>query len=100
MWPAAAPIQLLRYGEYHMEIAHIEQVPLLRVNPAFFEECLAFRTVPVTARIVGWSLVSALRTVIHVSAQSGRAAIENGVHRSMLSHGQPVTLSVTFTVLL
>ena len=80
--------------------AHIEQVSLLRVNPAFFGECLAFRTVPVTARVVGWPLVSTLRTTVQMTAQACGTTVENGIHRPVLNYGQPVTLAVTFTVLL
>lgn len=81
-----------------MKISHVEQISLLRINPAFLGKHLAFWTMTVAAGIVGWSLVAALGTEICVASQLSSAAIQNGIHRLVLRERQSMVSSVILTM--
>jgi hypothetical protein len=42
-------VELLRYSKHHMEIADVQKIGLLCVNPSLLRECLALGTVTVAA---------------------------------------------------
>lgn len=68
-------IQISGNCEYHMKVLDIQQIKALVFNPAFFQQRLAFGAMPVPAGIVGRPLVSAIRTLIHMTAQSSGSAL-------------------------
>jgi len=68
-------IQIGGNREYHMKVLDIQQIKALVFNPAFFQQRLAFGAMPVPAGIVGRPLVSAIRTLIHMTAQSSGSAL-------------------------
>ena len=72
-------IEFVGHGEHDMEVVGGEQVAFPRCEPAFAGLCLALRTVPVAAGVVGdGGLVTAPGTSIDVTAQRRRAAAWNG----------------------
>jgi hypothetical protein len=59
-----------------MEVAHIEQILFLFVNPHFFSESLTLWAVSVSARIIGILQEVAVVTDISVAAHSRGSAVE------------------------
>ena len=72
-------IQIGGNREYDMKVLDIQQIKALVFNPAFFQQRLAFGTMPVPAGIIGRPLVSAIRTRIHMTAQSSGSALSDCV---------------------
>lgn len=68
-------VQFLRYCEYHMEVAHIQQVCFPCVNPAFLGERLAFGAVAIAAGVVGRLGIAALGASVQVPTKSCSPAI-------------------------
>src|SRR5690349_7165721 len=64
-----------------MDIAHGVQFGTARLQPAVTGVALTVRAVAVAARVVGDGAQSALRTCIHMTAESCRAAALDGAQR-------------------
>ena len=74
-------IEFVRHSEYDMKIAGGEKLAFASCEPMLARLRLAFRTMPVAARVIGDGAVTALRTGIDVAAQRSRAAALNGAKR-------------------
>src|SRR5215472_16274609 len=61
-----------------MKVAGGEKLAFASGEPMFARLRLAFRTMPVAARVIGDGPVTAFRTGIEVAAQRSRAAALNG----------------------
>lgn len=72
-------VEFVRHGEHDMEVVGRQQVTLPGSEPAIARLCLALRTVPIAARVVGdGRLVSATGTGIDMAAQRRCAASLDG----------------------
>src|SRR6478609_5194534 len=64
-------LDLLGHREHHVEVGHIEQFGLTVLEPLGPCETLAFRTVTISARVVGRSLMAAIAAPLEVTPESG-----------------------------
>src|SRR5215469_2142340 len=71
-------IQLVRYGEDHVEIAGVEEFAFPCRQPAFARLCLTLGAVPIATRVVGDGLITAARASIAMPTQGSCAATLNG----------------------
>ena len=67
--------QLLRHSEHDMEIAGIEQILFLFLNPTLFGESLALRAVAVAAGVVGNLGNTAVGAGVDMRTQFGGTAL-------------------------
>ena len=79
----------MRQGEYDVEVRDAEEFFLSCGEPALASLCLALWTVPVPAGVIGDGLMTALRTLIDVAAQRGRAAAPDRPQHTQLLVIQP-----------
>jgi hypothetical protein len=77
-----------------MIVLYGEKILVSRFDPALFSEELAFGTMPVSAGVVGYTEMSAVVALIHMTAQISAPAHLDGAHGTQLIEGQPVKLSV------
>ena len=66
----AETIQAFRQGKNHMEIPAIQHIVLPCLYPSVSIGTLTFRTMAVAATVVAYSFRTAIRTTLHMSAQS------------------------------
>ena len=78
-WNAMTSISL-GHGEHNVEVGHIEQFRLPVLEPLSACETLAFRAVPVSARVVRHTLMAAIIAPLDMSAESDGAATFDRVH--------------------
>src|SRR5205814_3169923 len=71
-------IQLVRYGEDHVEIAGVEEFAFPCRQPTLTRLCLTLGAVPIATRIIGDGLIPATRASIAMPAEGGSAAALNG----------------------
>ncbi len=79
----------MREREDDVDVRHVEQVPLARVEPALPRLRLALRAVPVSARVIRDDLMPAGATPIEMPAERGGATARNGSQHGSLLHAQP-----------
>ena len=79
----------MRQGEYDVEVGDAEEFFFSCGEPALASLCLALRTVPVPAGVIRDGLMTALRTLIDVAAQRGRAAASDRPQHTQLLVIQP-----------
>ena len=84
-----------RQGEHHMVIVHRQQLGLTGFEPASRGACLALRTMPVAAGIVGNLDLLAGVAAQHMAAQCRSAALFNGRHDLALAQAQMSMLGLT-----
>ena len=75
-------------GEDEMEVANRQQFILTLCHPLIASVGLALGAVPITARVIGDGLVSALRTLIAMTTERCRATASDGVEDLALRPGQ------------
>jgi hypothetical protein len=71
-------IQLVRYGEDHVEIAGGEEFPLPRQQPTLTRLGLTLGAVAIATRVVGDGLITTTRASITMPAEGSCAAALNG----------------------
>ena len=91
-------IQFRRNREYDMKVLDIQQIKALVFNPALFQQRLAFGAMPVPAGIVGRPLVSAIRTLIHMTAQSSGSALPYCIKRFPLLDCHRMAAFICFAI--
>lgn len=87
-------IEFLRDGEDNVEVANIQQVGLLCIDPSLLGQCLALGAVTVPTGIVGRSFVFAAWAPVHVPTKTGCSATPDGVHSFVLRKRQLVVCSI------
>lgn len=68
------------------------------LEPLGFLQALALGAMPIAARVVGDTGLSARIAGVHVASECGRAALRNVAHDGLLSYGDAVSLLVGFPV--
>ena len=86
--------QFMRQREDDMDVRHGQEVPAARLEPAVAGVCLALRTMPVSARVIGDGLIVATGTGIDVSAERRCSAVQDGGKRLDVKPGQPLTTAI------
>jgi len=86
---------LVRHGEHDMEVGHVEQFRLAVLQPLGTRQTLAFRAVPVAARVVRHTLITAIITLLDVTAESGGSAAFDRDHGALPSDGQRYAVLLT-----
>src|SRR5271168_5073287 len=71
---------LVRHREHYVEIGHVEQLCLTVFEPLGAGETLALRTVPITARVVRDTLMTAIAATLDVTAECCGATAFDCVH--------------------
>src|SRR5258708_19680556 len=82
-------LDLLGHREHDVEVGHIEQFGPTVLEPLGPCETLAFRTVTISARVVGHSLMAAIAAPLEVTPESGGAATLHPDHGTPPPGGQP-----------
>src|SRR5215472_5588031 len=73
-------LDVRRHGEHDLEIRHVEQFRLPVSNPLGACQPLALRTVSVTTRVVGDTLMTTIAATFDVTAERCRAAVFDPDH--------------------
>ncbi len=71
-------IQLVRYGEDHVEVAGVEEFAFPCRQPALARLCLTLGTVAIATRVIGDGLIPAARASVAMPAEGGSATALNG----------------------
>ena len=82
-----------------MEILNGEKVLTARLDPSFFPQGLAFRTVPVSAGVIRYLQMAAMIALILMAAKDCGSADLDGAHDPQMIAGQPMGFSICRTVL-
>ena len=90
--------QLVREGEYDMEVLHIQNLTLARLEPRRTRRPLTLRTVPIPAGVVNRDLPSALLTLLEMTTQSCRSTLRKVVQDTILLPRGAVALQVSCAV--
>ena len=85
-------VQLVRQGEYDVEVWNFKEFLLARGEPALARLRLTLRSVPVPARVIRDGLVTALGALIDVPAQRRCAAAPDCPQHAQLLVAQPGAL--------
>ena len=75
--------EFLRNGEHHVEVLHVEQFLLTRLEPVGSSRPLTLRAMPIAARVVNRHLVTAA-VLFEMTSQSCRPALRKIVQYSAL----------------
>ena len=86
---------LVRHREHHVEVRHVEQFRLTVLEPLRACETLAFRAVPVAARVVRDALMATIAAPLDVTAERGGAAAFDRTHGTTPRGGQRCAVPVT-----
>src|SRR5437667_3450406 len=86
--------QWMRQCEDYMDIVGGQKVPAARIEPAVTGVGLALRTMPVSTRVIGDSLIVATGTCIHMSAEYCCSAVQDGVKHLDVNPSQPLTTAI------
>jgi hypothetical protein len=86
---------LVRHGEHHMEVGHVEQFRVSLLQPLGACETLALRAIPVAARVVSHTLMAAVATTLDVTAKRRGAAAFDRAHGALPCSGQRRAMPVT-----
>src|ERR1700730_545765 len=81
--------------EHDVEVGHVEQFGLTVFEPLSPCETLAFRTVAISARVVGHPLMAAIAAPLDVTAESGGAATFDRDHGTPPRGGQRRAVVIT-----
>jgi len=81
-------LDLPGHREHDVEVGHVEQFRLTVLEPLGACEPLALWTVPVPARVVGHTLVTAIAAALDVAAESSGAATLDRDHGTPPCPGQ------------
>jgi len=82
-----------------MEILNGEKVLTARLDPSFFPQGLAFRTVPVPAGVIRYLQMAAMIALILMAAKDRGSAYLDGAHDPQMVTGQPMGFSIRRAVL-
>src|SRR5271169_6526652 len=88
-------LDLLRHREHHVEVGYVEQFGLTVLEPLSPCETLAFRTVAISARVVGHTLMAAIAAPLDVTTESGGAATFDRDHGTPPRGGQRRAVVIT-----
>src|SRR5271169_7188861 len=88
-------LDLLRHREHDVEVGYVEQFGLTVLEPLSPCETLAFRTVAISARVVGHPLMAAIAAPLDVTAESGGAATFDRDHGTPPRSGQRRAVPIT-----
>ncbi len=78
-------VEFVRHGEHDMEVARVEQLLLLRLEPTFASLRLALRTTAISAGVVRHArFITAVLTHVDVSAERGGTATADSPERLQL----------------
>ena len=88
-------LDLLGHREHHVEVGHVEQFRLAVLKPLSLCETLAFRTVAISARVVGHTLMTAITAPLDMTAESGSAATLDRDHGTPPRGGQRRAVLIT-----
>src|ERR1700679_949667 len=77
-----------------MEVGHGQQLGGTRVEPISACVALALGTVPVAARVIGDSLMTAAQTLIAMASESRSAATNDSIHDLAVLPGKMESMSV------
>ena len=75
--------------EDNMGVGHGQEFATARIEPAVTRLALAFWAMPIAARVVRDSTMSAARTLIDMTTQGSRAASPDGDEHLEVQPGQP-----------
>src|SRR5215469_2321836 len=96
----AERIQLVRDGEYHMEVGHAEHFSFASGEPALARLRLALWAMPIAARVIRDGLMAALWTVIDMAAECCGAATRDRSQHAKSLNAQPGSVLFHETVAL
>ena len=82
-----------------MEILNGEKVFTACLDPSFFPQGLAFRTVPVSAGVIRYLQMAAMIALILMAAKDRGSAYLDGAHDPQMVAGQPMGFSIRRAVL-
>ena len=85
--------QRMRHAENQMVVIHGQQFPLPRRQPLLTDVGLTFRTVTISAGVVGDGLISAVGALIPMAAERRRPAAQNSIEHLHLSPVQELTIA-------
>src|SRR5215467_1585285 len=91
-------VEGVRQGKDGVKVRDWEQVGLAIGHPLGFGEALALGTVPIAARVVGIALEAALRALLDVSTQLGRATGGDGLQDPLLARGDRMGLPIAVAI--
>jgi hypothetical protein len=97
--PTNERIQLMREGEYIVEVWHGQQLALAGGQPIRFGLCLALGTVPITTTVVVVSLKATLGTPLTMSSQFNGATLPDVPQCLPLSGSQSMIVLKVATML-
>jgi hypothetical protein len=92
-------IEFRRDSEDHMEILNGEKVLTARLDPSFFPQGLAFRTVPISAGVIRYLQMAAMIALILMAAKDCGSADLDGAYDPQMIAGQPMGFSIRRAVL-
>ncbi len=81
-----------------MEVMRVEQRNALLIDPNFFGKTLAFGAVPVSAGVIGDTLVPAVVTCVYMSAKRRCPTVHNVLSRLLLDGPHVVLRGIIFKV--
>jgi hypothetical protein len=87
----AESIQLMRQGEYDVEVRDGKEFLFPSGEPALASLCLTLRTMPVSAGVIRDGLMTAPRASIDVTAQRRSPATPDGAQDAQLLVAEPRT---------
>jgi len=89
--------ELLRNGEHDVEVLHVEEFLLTRLEPVGSSRSLTLRAMPIAARVVNRHLVTAA-VLFEMTSQSCRPALRKIVQYSALLLRWPIAFPIRRTV--
>jgi hypothetical protein len=87
-------VQLTGQGEDDVKIVNGQNALQTSLDPSSLPERLAFWTMPVSARVVGWPLEATGGAEVKMPAQRSRPARDEIAHDGLLARGQGVELAI------
>ena len=88
-------MKLMGQGEDQMKMLHGQEFCLASFEPAFFDQTLAFGTMPIAAGVITHPQMPTAITLINMSPQSGRPAGSNGIEGFVLGQREGVGLAIS-----